>query len=60
MDLARVPVDDDRVALLDDLGDVGDVADRRDRKRAGHDRDVAGRARLLDDQAAQARAVIVQ
>src|SRR6185437_9472900 len=47
MDLARIAIDDDRVALFDDFGDVGDVADRRNGERPGDDGDMARSARLL-------------
>ena len=60
IDLAGVAVDDDRVALLDDLGDVGDVADRRHRERPRDDGDMARRARLLEHEAAQPGAVVVE
>ena len=60
MDFAGVAVDDDRVALLDDLGNVRDVADGGNRQRARDDGDVARRARLLEHHAAQPRAVVVE
>ena len=53
-------VDDDRVALFDDLGDVGQVADGGDRQGARDDGDVARRARFLQHHAAQPRAVVVE
>ena len=60
VDFARVSVNDDRVALLDDLGDIGDVADGGNRQRPSDDGDVARRARLLEHKPAQPRPVIVE
>ena len=53
-------VDDQRVAVLDDLGDIGDVADRGNPERARDDRDMARRARLFEHEAAQPRAIVVE
>ena len=41
MDLARIAVDDDRVAVLDDFRDIGDIAHCGNPERAGDDGDVA-------------------
>ena len=60
MNFACVAVDDDRVALLDDLGDVGNVAHGRNRQRAGDDRQMARGARLLEHKPAQTRPVVVE
>ena len=53
-------VDDDGIARIDDAGGIGDLADRRDAERAGDDRDVRGRPALLEDEAAQPPAVVVE
>ena len=55
IDLARVAVDDDRVALLDDFGDIRDVAHGGNGERAGDDGDMARGARLLEHETAQPR-----
>ena len=60
IDLAGIAVDDDRVAVLDNLGHVGDVADRRDRQRPRDDRDMTRGAPLLEHQAAQTRSVVIE
>ena len=60
LDVAARAVDDDRVARLDQRGGVADLADRRDAERPGDDGDVARRPALLEDEAAQARAVVVE
>ena len=60
VDFARVAVDDDRVAVLNDFGDVRDIAHGGQRERAGDDGDMARGARLLEDDAAQPRAVVVE
>ena len=53
-------VDNDRIPGIDNTGDVVDLADRGDTKRAGHDRDMGGRATFLEDKAAQLPAVVVE
>ena len=60
MHFASEAVDDDRVALFDDLGNIRDVADRRNAQRARHDGDMARSARLLQHHAAQARAIVIE
>ena len=60
LDLAGLAVDDDGVAGLDQRGRVDDLADGRNAERARDDGDVAGRAALLQHQAAQMRAVVVE
>ena len=53
-------VDDDRVALLGDLGNIRDVADGGDRQGARDDGDVARRPGFLQHDAAQAGAIVVE
>ena len=60
LDLAGAAVDDDGVAVLDEIDDVLDLADGGDAERAGDDGDMAGRPALLEHEAAQALAVIVE
>ena len=60
MDLAGGAVDDDRVAVLAERDDVRGLADGGDAERAGDDGDMAGRAALLEHQAADALAVVVE
>ena len=55
-----VAVDDDGIADVDALDQAAHVADRGDAERAGDDGDVALSAGLLDDEAAQPRAVVVE
>jgi hypothetical protein len=60
MNLAGHSVDNQGVAVLDDLGDVGHVADGGDSERARDDGDVARRPRLFEHEAAQPRAVVIE
>ena len=60
IDLARVAVDDDRIAVLDDFGDIRDIAHRGNGERAGDDGDMARGAGLLEHQTAQPRAVVIE
>ena len=60
MHLAGHGVDDRRVASVDALDDARRLADRGDAQRLGDDRDVALAAAVLDDQAAQPLAVVVE
>jgi hypothetical protein len=58
--LARAAVDDDGIARLHEGGGVLDLAHGRDAERTGHDGDVARGAGLLQHEAAQARAVVIE
>ena len=60
MDVAGGAVDDDGIARIGDAGGVGDLADRRDAERAGDDRHMRVRPALLEHEAAQAPAVVVE
>ena len=60
MHLAGVAVDDDGVAGLGQRHDVVELPDRGDAERARDDGDVAGRPALLEHQAAQPLAVVVE
>ena len=53
-------VDDDGVAGVGDAGGIGDLAHRRDAERAGDDRDMRIGAAFLEDEPAQALAVVVE
>ena len=58
--LAGLGVDDDGVALVDALHDAAGVADGGDAQRLGDDGDMALAAGVLQHQAAQPRAVVVE
>ena len=60
MNFACVAVNDDRVALLDDLGNIRNIADCGNGERTGDDRDVARGTGLLEHETAQPRAVIIE
>ena len=58
--LAGLGVDDGGIARVDALDDAARLADGGDAERLGDDGDVALPAAVLDDEAAQPRAVVVE